>query len=82
MRLPRDLTGKQLIKDLEQLGYRVTRQTGSHVRLSCEVAGQHHITVPLHDPLRVGTLAAILADVAAHHKLTRDDLILKLFGKS
>ena len=43
---------------------------------------QHTITVPLHDPLRVGTLAAILADVAAHHKLTRDDLIFKLFGKS
>jgi predicted RNA binding protein YcfA (HicA-like mRNA interferase family) len=82
MRLPRDLTGKQLIKDLEQLGYRVTRHTGSHVRLSCEAAGQHHVTVPLHDPLRVGTLAAILADVAAHHKLTRDDLVFKLFGKS
>ena len=82
MRLSRDLTGKQLIKDLEQLGYRVTRQTGSHVRLSCEADGQHHITVPLHDPLRVGTLAAILADVAAHHKLTRDDLALKLFGKN
>ena len=82
MRLSRDLTGKQLIKDLEQLGYRVTRQTGSHVRLSCEAAGQHHVTVPLHDPLRVGTLAAILADVAAHHKLTRDDLALKLFGKA
>lgn len=43
---------------------------------------QHTITVPLHDPLRVGTLAVILADVAAHHELTRDDLIFKLFGKS
>lgn len=82
MRLPRDLTGKQLIKDLERLGYRVTRHTGSHVRLSFEAAGQHHVTVPLHDPLRVGTLAAILADVAAHHKLTRDNLVLKLFGKN
>ncbi|MEO8768293.1 MAG: type II toxin-antitoxin system HicA family toxin [Nitrosospira sp.] len=82
MKLPRDLTGKQLVKTLEQMGYRVTRQTGSHVRLSCEMTGQHHITVPLHDPLRVGTFAAILADVAAHHKLTRNDLVFKLFGKS
>ena len=82
MRLSRDLTGKQLVKALEQMGYRMTRQTGSHARLSCEIAGPHHVTVPLHDPLRVGTLAAILADVAAHHKLTRDDLVVKLFGKS
>lgn len=82
MRLPRDLTGKQLIKAFEQMGYHATRQTGSHIRLSCEIGGQHHVTVPLHDPLRVGTLAAILADVAAHHKLTRNNLVLKLFGKN
>lgn len=82
MKLPRDLTGKQLVKALEQMGYRVARQTGSHVRLSCEAAGPHHVTIPLHDPLRVGTLAAILADVAAHHKLIRGDLVLKLFGKN
>lgn len=82
MKLPRDLTGKQLVKALEQMGYRVARQTGSHVRLSCETAGPHHVTIPLHDPLRVGTLAAVLADVAAHHKLIRDDLVLKLFGKN
>lgn len=82
MKLPRDLTGKQLVKALEQMGYRTTRQTGSHIRLSCEIAGRHHVTVPSHDPLRVGTLAGILADVAAHHKLTRGNLILKLFEKN
>ncbi len=42
---------------------------------------EHHLTVPLHDPLRIGTLAAILADVAAHHAMTREALIIKLFGK-
>jgi predicted RNA binding protein YcfA (HicA-like mRNA interferase family) len=82
MKLPRDLTGKELIKALEQMGYRVTRQTGSHVRLSYQAIGQHHVTVPLHNPLRIGTLAGILADVASYHKLTRDQLVLKLFGKS
>lgn len=82
MKLPRDLTGRQLVKALERMGYRVTRQTGSHIRLSGETTDQHHVTVPLHDPLRVGTLAAILADVAAHHKLTRDNLVLKLFRKN
>jgi predicted RNA binding protein YcfA (HicA-like mRNA interferase family) len=82
MKLPRDLTGAQLIKALERLDYQSTRQTGSHVRLTCLLPREHHLTVPLHDPLRIGTLAAILADVAAHHDTTRDALMARLFGKS
>ena len=80
MRLPRDLTGAQLIRALGQLGYLPTRQTGSHVRLTCESPAQHHITVPLHDPLRIGTLAAILSAVADAHGLTRDELQQQLLG--
>lgn len=80
MKLPRNLTGAQLIRALAKLGYAATRQSGSHVRLSCEVPLQHHITVPLHDPLRIGTLAAILADVADAHALARDELLQILFG--
>ena len=34
MRLPRDLSGKDLAKALKTLGYRATRQTGSHMRLT------------------------------------------------
>lgn len=80
MKLPRDLSGAQLIKAMERLGYQTTRQSGSHVRLTCASPEEHHLTIPLHDPLRIGTLAAILADVAAHHRLTRDVLITRLFG--
>lgn len=79
MRLPRDLSGAELIKRLARLGYLPTRQTGSHVRLTTSRPSSHHITVPLHDPLRVGTLAGILAAVAAHHGLSRDHLIAFLF---
>lgn len=82
MKLPRDLTGAQLIKALERLNYRPTRQSGSHVRLTGSLPNkEHHLTIPLHDPLRIGTLAAILADVATHHGMTRDALIARLFGK-
>jgi len=81
MKLPRNLSGAQLIKALERLGYQATRQAGSHVRLTSLQPNEHHLTVPLHDPLRIGTLAAILADVAAHHAMTRDALIARLFGK-
>ena len=80
MRLPRDLSGADLAKALARVGYRVTRQSGSHVRLTTDAPSQHHVTIPAHDSLRVGTLAGILSDVAGHLKLSRDDLLQKLFG--
>jgi predicted RNA binding protein YcfA (HicA-like mRNA interferase family) len=80
MKLPRDLSGADLVKALGRLGYRVTRQTGGHVRLSTDAPTTHHITIPAHDPLKVGTLAAILGDVAAHLKIDRDELLRRLFG--
>jgi predicted RNA binding protein YcfA (HicA-like mRNA interferase family) len=81
MKLPRDVSGAQLAKALSGLGYRVTRQSGSHIRLTCDRPTQHHITIPNHDDLRVGTLAAILTDVGTHHGLSRDTLLEKLFGR-
>jgi predicted RNA binding protein YcfA (HicA-like mRNA interferase family) len=81
MKLPRNLSGAQLIKALEQLGYQAARQTGSHVRLASLLSKEHHLTIPLHDPLRIGTLAAILTDVAMHHGITRDELLARLFRK-
>lgn len=80
MRIPRDLSGADLVRHLGRLGYTVTRQTGSHIRLTShsQTLGQHHVTIPNHDPLRIGTLAAILDSVAAHHGLTRGDLLKRL----
>ena len=80
MKLPRDISGAELAKALERLGYRITRQTGSHLRLTSDSSIQHHITILAHDPLKVGTLAAILADVAVHVEMNRDDLIRRLWN--
>ena len=80
MKLPRDLSGLDLAKALSSVGYRITRQTGSHIRLTAEQPLQHHVTIPAHDPLKVGTLSGILGDVAAHLKISRDDLLQNLFG--
>jgi predicted RNA binding protein YcfA (HicA-like mRNA interferase family) len=80
MKLPRDVSGADLAKRLERLGYAVTRQTGSHLRLSTNERDQHHVTIPNHDALKVGTLAGILNDVAAHLEISRDELIQRLFG--
>lgn len=82
MRLPRSLPADDLVKLLRPFGYRVTRQTGSHLRLTTEERGQHHLTIPRHDPLRVGTLAGILGDVARHLGLTRSHLVERLFGEN
>lgn len=79
MRLPHYLTGAELIKRLAKLGYGKTRQTGSHVRLTGDDPKKHHVTVPLHDPLRIGTLAAILGDVAKAKGIDREELLKKLF---
>ena len=54
MRLPRDVSGEALAAALSRYGYVVTRQKDSHVRLSTQEHGEHHLTIPLHDPLRVG----------------------------
>jgi len=80
MRIPRDLSGADLVKHLGQFGYAVSRQTGSHIRLTSQVHGEHHVTIPNHDPLRIGTLATILDSVAAHHGLTREALLKRLLG--
>ena len=57
MRIPRDTSASELIKALRCLGYAVTRQTGSHIRVTTEQNGQHHETIPNHAPLKVGTSA-------------------------
>lgn len=80
MKLPRDLTGHELARSLVRLGYQVTRQTGSHIRLVTCDNGEHHLTIPAHNPLKVGTLAAILADLQTHHQLTREELLRQLFS--
>jgi hypothetical protein len=49
------------------------------MRLTAARPTEHHVTVPAHDPLKVGTLAAILGDVAEHLQIERDELLRRLF---
>lgn len=79
MKLPRDITGEELVSVLRKLGYETVRQTGSHIRLTTQENGEHHITIPYHSPLKTGTLNAILKDIAAHFKISRGDLLKQLF---
>lgn len=81
MKLPRDLSGAELAKLLRRYGYEVTRQTGSHLRLTTTIRTyQHHISIPQHKSLKIGTLAAILDDTSRYLKMRRSALEQELFG--
>ena len=80
MRLPRDLDGSELASALRNLGYHISRQTGSHIRLTSSVKGaEHHVTIPRHSPLKVGTLSAILGDISSYLDIEKEEVVKKLF---
>ncbi|MDO8751548.1 MAG: type II toxin-antitoxin system HicA family toxin [Dehalococcoidia bacterium] len=80
MKLPRDLSGTELAALLHRYGYDVTRQTGSHLRLTSKIKGkEHHISIPRQSTLKVGTLGSILADVASYLETDRSTLLEELF---
>ena len=79
MKLPRDLGGEELAALLGRYGYKITRQTGSHIRLtSTSKAFEHHITIPRHKSLRVGTLGSIVNEIAAYLEIERQELVKEL----
>jgi predicted RNA binding protein YcfA (HicA-like mRNA interferase family) len=79
VRIPRDIDGVKLVKALRVLGYERVRQDGSHIRLTTTINGTHHVTVPAHKPLKTGTLlGGVLKPVAAHHRLTVEELLRQL----
>lgn len=79
MKLPRDLAAADLEKARRRaFGYQFTRQSGSHRRLTTQTGGEHHLTIPAHNPLKPGTLRAILGEVAAHHRLAVDTVLRQL----
>ena len=47
MKISRDLGGEELVHLLGKCGYKITRQTGSHMRLTPSFKGiEHHTTIP------------------------------------
>jgi len=79
MKLPRDISGIELANVLESVGYSITRTSGSHIRLTTQRNGIHHITIPAHKVIKIGTLSAILTAIANHLELSKEKLIAILF---
>ncbi len=70
------VSGEKLLKVLVRLGYEIIRQRGSHVRLRKQTAaGDHTITVPLHDELAKGTFNDILSQVSIWNGISEEVLI-------
>ena len=80
MKLPRDLSARDLITALRRYDYIQVRQESSHVRLTTQTNGEHHVTIPMHNPIKPGTLNNILKDIAAHRGVSRDELLRDLLS--
>ena len=78
MKIPRDVSGPELVKALRVLGYTVDRQSGSHIRVTTQQDGENHEVVPHHHPIKTGTLSGIIKRVAGHHSLTGAELLKRL----
>ena len=79
-KIPRDISGKELLKLLNKYDYKITRRTGSHIRLTSTYKGiEHKITIPDHQTIKIGTINNILSDVADYLKLSKKEIIEELF---
>ncbi len=78
MKTPRDVSDQELAKALRTLGYVVTRQHGSHLRVTTQHGSEHHEVIPNHRPVKLGTLKGILRNVAQHHQMSVAELLTAL----
>jgi predicted RNA binding protein YcfA (HicA-like mRNA interferase family) len=79
MKTPRDISGKEFVKALKVFDYKVVRQTGSHIMVTSNVNHEHHLAIPNHNSLKIGTLNAIVSRVAEHFEITKEEVMNKLF---
>jgi predicted RNA binding protein YcfA (HicA-like mRNA interferase family) len=57
VKLPRDLTGTEVVKAVRRSGFVVMRQRGSHTILRKE---SRTVVVPQHKPIKPGTLKGVI----------------------
>jgi predicted RNA binding protein YcfA (HicA-like mRNA interferase family) len=75
MKIPREVSADRLIRALGRLGYSVVRQKGSHIRLIHQAAPTHSISIPQHNPLKVGTFHGILTEVSQAQSISIQDIL-------
>jgi predicted RNA binding protein YcfA (HicA-like mRNA interferase family) len=68
-KLPRRISGKDLLKVFQRLGFQLVRQRGSHVFL--RHPDGRRLTIPVYDVVPVNLLSWILAE----GKITRQEFL-------
>ncbi len=71
MKLPRDVSGAEAVRALRRLGFVVSGQEGSHIRL---VKGECRVTIPNHKVLLPKTLQSIVKQAGISVEVFRDNL--------
>ena len=80
MKIPRDVSSDKIVQLLKKYEYKITRQTGSHIRLTSNIKGtEHNITIPKQKGLRIGTLNNILSDISRYLEIDKESFIQNLF---
>lgn len=80
MKMPRDISPDKLITALGKINYFVSQQKGSHIRLqNNKLKNVHHITIPNHSPIKIGTLNNILKEIADKFEISKEELAKQLF---
>lgn len=78
-KLPRDISADDLIKVLRKhFHYEIARRKSSHIRVRTLLKGEHSITIPDHNPIKVKTLKGILREIAVHLSIHEKEIIDKL----
>ena len=71
---PCKLSGEELARqDFGRFGYRLLRQKGSHITLNADAQdGERRLTIPSRRKMSVGTISAIISELAGHLGLNCD----------
>ena len=80
MRIPRNISGKELIKSLEKIGYENYSSKRKSYSKTSKFPEEHHLTIPNHEPIKIGTLSSIPGEIAKYRNLKKEDLVNQLFG--
>ena len=73
------VSGAEVARLLQNLGYQFVRQRGSHARYFLTTPlGTHKITIPMHRVVAKGTLSDILSQVSMWTGVPKDELIKRL----
>ncbi len=76
MKIPRDLSGRDVVKALcRHWDYRQVHQEGSHIILQTDTPSHQRVPIPAHNPIRVGTLNSILRLVSAHKRVDKQAVL-------